>query len=113
LDERKIEFEMSEQQLSKPVGRKVQGTESARLREERGRSRDSKPARGKSAGSSRDATPRKRAAEKVDLSAPTDVKKSRAVKQELLSGAKSGDSDKPARKGASRSGRGGSRKPKG
>src|SRR5690606_22486581 len=86
LDERKIEFEMSEQQLSKPVTRKPQGTQSGRAREER-RERDAKPS-GRGKPGARDGAPRKRAAEKVDLDAPTDVRKSRAVKQELLSAAK-------------------------
>ncbi len=108
LDERKIDFEMSERQLARPVAPK--GRTAAPV----------KPVASKAAGKSAAVKPvpgnegltaaRKRAAEKREAEAAGEVKKSRAIKQKLVAESKTAGKGK-AEAGASapRKGRSGSR----
>ncbi|MCQ4271636.1 ribonuclease R [Pseudomonas kuykendallii] len=106
LDERKIDFELAEKQLEKPIGRKNRTGEKPSTGGGRGKSGDAT----KSSSASGTSAPRRSskgadAAGGDDAFGNTDVNKSRALKQALLSEAKSGKSGKSAGSGGQAAGK--------
>ncbi|WP_454256283.1 ribonuclease R [Pseudomonas sp. Marseille-Q8238] len=93
LDERKIDFELSQAAVDAPVGRKRRGAAGEPVAEKATAERGGRRTKAEPATSN------------------TDVQKSRDLKKALLAGAKAGSKPAPSRSGGGRSGEGAAKKP--